>query len=55
MNSLVQRARETDISILREILKVLELNNETIKPVMEIIDKHMSKYCIHILKKHRGK
>ena len=33
MNSLVQRARETDISILREILKVLELNNETINRV----------------------
>ncbi len=27
-----------------------KLNQETIKPLMEIIDKHMSYYCIHILK-----
>ena len=26
------------------------LNKETIKPLIEIIDKHMSKYCIHILR-----
>ena len=25
------------------------LNDETIKPLMSLIDKHMSKYCIHIL------
>ena len=29
------------------------LNKETIKPLMEIIDTHMSQYCIHIL--HGGK
>ncbi|MEK6915478.1 MAG: metalloregulator ArsR/SmtB family transcription factor [Nanoarchaeota archaeon] len=27
-----------------------ELNSETIKPLMELIGKHMSKYCIHILR-----
>lgn len=31
-----------------------KLNDKTIKPLMEIIDKHMSKFCIHILKE-RGK
>ncbi len=25
------------------------LNDETIKPLMTLIDKHMSQYCIHIL------
>ena len=25
------------------------LNEETIKPLMNLIDKHMSQYCIHIL------
>ena len=25
------------------------LNKETIKPLIEIINKHMSKYCVHIL------
>ncbi|MEK6918835.1 MAG: metalloregulator ArsR/SmtB family transcription factor [Nanoarchaeota archaeon] len=25
------------------------LNGETIKPLMSLIDKHMSQYCIHIL------
>lgn len=25
------------------------LNNETIKPLMSLIEKHMSQYCIHIL------
>jgi ArsR family transcriptional regulator len=27
-----------------------ELNKETIKPIMETIEKHMSQYCIHILR-----
>ena len=27
-----------------------ELNYESIKPLMEMIEKHMSKYCIHILR-----
>ena len=25
------------------------LNEETIEPIMKLIDKHMSRYCIHIL------
>lgn len=27
-----------------------KLNEETIRPLMDLIDEHMSKYCIHILK-----
>lgn len=27
-----------------------KINKETIKPLMEMIDKHMSQYCIHILR-----
>ncbi len=27
-----------------------KLNEETIKPLIELIDRHMSQYCIHILK-----
>ncbi|MEK6792375.1 MAG: metalloregulator ArsR/SmtB family transcription factor [Nanoarchaeota archaeon] len=30
------------------------LNMETIKPLMNLIEKHMSKYCIHILKSMNG-
>lgn len=30
------------------------LNKDTIKPLMELIDKHMSKFCIHILKNEKG-
>lgn len=30
------------------------LNNETIKPLMEIIEKHMSEHCIHILREMKG-
>lgn len=30
------------------------LNQETIKPLMEIIDKHMSRYCIHILRESKS-
>lgn len=30
------------------------LNEETIKPLMSLIDKHMSQHCIHILKKMKG-
>lgn len=29
-----------------------KLNEETIKPLMNLIDNHMSKYCIHILHAH---
>ena|SRR3989338_10007185 len=31
-----------------------EINEETIKPIMNLIDKHMSQYCIHILKSMKG-
>ena len=31
-----------------------KLNNETIRPLMEIIEKHMSEHCIHILKSMDG-
>ena len=31
------------------------LNKKTIKTLMEIIDKHMSQFCVHILKKNGGK
>ena len=27
-----------------------KLNEETIKPLIEIIDKHMSEFCVHILR-----
>jgi DNA-binding transcriptional ArsR family regulator len=30
------------------------LNEETIKPLMGLIDKHMSRYCIHILREMKG-
>ena len=30
-----------------------ELNEETIKPLMEIIEKHMSCHCIHILRENK--
>ncbi len=30
-----------------------QINEETIKPIMETIEKHMSQYCIHILKAMR--
>lgn len=31
-----------------------KLNEETIKPLMEIIEKHMNKHCIHILRAMKG-
>ncbi|MEI6732211.1 MAG: metalloregulator ArsR/SmtB family transcription factor [archaeon] len=31
------------------------LNEETIKPLMTLIDKHMAANCIHILRKREGK
>ena len=31
-----------------------KLNEETIKPLMEIIENHMFKYCIHILSAMKG-
>ncbi len=32
-----------------------KLNEETIKTLMEIIEKHMGQYCIHILHEMKGK
>lgn len=32
-----------------------KLNEETIKPLMEIIDKHMSRFCVHILRENSKK
>lgn len=32
-----------------------KLNDETIFPLMKLIDEHMTKHCIHILEKQRGK
>lgn len=31
-----------------------KINEATIKPLMQIIEKHMSQYCIHILRGMRG-
>lgn len=31
-----------------------KLNEETIKPLMDLIDKHMNKHCIHILRANEG-
>lgn len=31
-----------------------KLNEKNIKPLMEIIEKHMSQYCIHILRETKG-
>ncbi|HEA46549.1 MAG TPA: transcriptional regulator [Candidatus Pacearchaeota archaeon] len=31
------------------------LNNQTIKPLMSLIDKHMSDHCVHILNKSKLK
>ena len=31
-----------------------KLNEKTILPLMNIIDKHMAEYCIHILKEKKG-
>ncbi|MEK6893143.1 MAG: metalloregulator ArsR/SmtB family transcription factor [Nanoarchaeota archaeon] len=31
-----------------------ELNTETIKPLMKIIDKHMSAHCLHIIQANKG-
>ena len=30
--------------------RVYSLNTETIKPLIELIERHMSKYCVHILR-----
>ena len=35
--------------------RIYRLNQETIKPLMELMDKHTSQYCIHVLHKIGGK
>ena len=42
-------------SEIEEKFRYYQLNEETIKPLMEIIEKHMSQYCIHILHKMKVK
>lgn len=32
-----------------------KLNEETIKPLINLIDKHMSQFCVHILREKGGK
>ena len=34
--------------------RVYSLNQETIKPLMELMDKHTSQYCVHVLDKNCG-
>ncbi len=34
--------------------RLYKLNEKTIKPLMENIDKHMKEHCIHILRKMKG-
>jgi ArsR family transcriptional regulator len=31
-----------------------KLNESTIKPLMKLIDQHMSNYCVHLLKEIKG-
>jgi len=31
--------------------RVYELNHATIEPLMELIDKHTQRYCVHLVKK----
>ncbi|MBI2632513.1 helix-turn-helix transcriptional regulator [Candidatus Pacearchaeota archaeon] len=40
------------ISEIEGKYRFYKLNEETIKPLMHLIDKHMAQYCIHIL--HQG-
>ncbi len=42
------------ISEIERKFRYYKLNEETIKPLMSLIDYHMSRYCIHILKANRG-
>lgn len=35
---------------IRGKYRYYKLNDKTIKPLMDLIDRHMSQYCIHILK-----
>ena len=42
------------VSEINGKFRYYKLNEKTIKPLMNLIDKHMSQYCIHILKE-RGR
>ncbi|MEK6844487.1 MAG: metalloregulator ArsR/SmtB family transcription factor [Nanoarchaeota archaeon] len=42
------------ISEIKGKYRYYKLNEKTIKPLMEIIEKHMSQYCIHILREMKG-
>ncbi len=60
-----QTAVSHDLSRLKECGFVLveidrkyryyKLNDETIRPLMALIDKHMNQYCIHIIKEMEGR
>ncbi len=41
-------------SQINKKFRYYRLNEETIKPLMAIIEKHMSRYCIHILRAGKG-
>ena len=59
-----QSAVSHDLARLRECgfvvsevegkFRCYKLNDETIRPLMNLIDEHMSKNCIHILRKQKG-
>lgn len=40
-------------SNIRGKFRYYELNSETIKPLMDIIEKHMSNHCVHILRQNK--
>ena len=33
--------------------RIYSLNQNTIKPLIELIDNHMSQYCVHVLQEHK--
>ncbi len=41
-------------SEINKKFRYYDLNKETIKPLMNLIDKHMSLHCIHILRNKKG-
>ena len=41
------------VSEVKGKFRYYNLNDKTIRPLMNIIDKHMSKFCIHILRGER--
>ena len=59
-----QTAVSHDLSRLRQCgfvdvetdgkFRYYKLNEETIKPLMALIDQHMAEYCIHILHNMKG-